>query len=55
MYDVTNDATFKDVKEWCDEVKSNTDEKMSLLLVGNKIDMNNNRKVSYEEGKVDIL
>ena len=39
MYDVTNKESFSDLVKWIEEVKSNGNDKMLCLLVGNKTDL----------------
>lgn len=51
MYDVTNVTTFNNIKNWLTQIKENTTDKVKIVLVGNKVDEDNLRKVSTEEGK----
>ena len=51
IYDVTNRKTFENVKNWIRQIKDEVSSKVSISLVGNKIDDSENRKVSEEEGK----
>ena len=51
IYDITNRRTFDNVKNWVDIIKEEVSEKVTVILVGNKIDSNENRKVSTEEGQ----
>ena len=50
VYDVTNKPTFDNISHWFDDLKSLTDNKIVITLVGNKTDLVNERKVSHEEG-----
>ena len=50
-YDITNRNSFENVQDWIDEVKSQTPKEILLVLVGNKIDLENERVVSFDEGK----
>ena len=50
-YDITKRTSFENVQEWIDEVKSQTPKEILLVLVGNKIDLENERVVSFDEGK----
>lgn len=50
-YDTTNKESFDNIEHWlyeCD--KFNSDRKIVKILIGNKIDNSEERKVSYEEG-----
>lgn len=49
VYDVTNKESLIRVQEWIEAVSDNTDKRVKMILVGNKIDMH--REVSSEEGK----
>jgi len=50
VYDVTNRNTFNNVKVWLDDIqKYSTNNINSIILVGNKIDLEN-REISFEEG-----
>ena len=50
MYDVTSPVSFSNIKNWIHQIKENTNEKIKICLVGNKID-SDERKISYEDGK----
>jgi Ras-related protein Rab-2A len=51
VYDITRRESFTHVKSWLQEVKSNGNPHMQILLVGNKNDLESERVVSYEEGE----
>ena len=51
VYDVTDRDSFNNISSWLDECKNNGPSTITLVLVGNKIDLEDNRKVSYEEGE----
>ena len=50
VYDVTNKSSFDNISHWFDDLKSLTDNKIVITLVGNKTDLASERKVSQEEG-----
>ncbi|MFX1401750.1 MAG: GTP-binding protein [Promethearchaeota archaeon] len=51
VFDVTNKESFLNVKSWYDEVKKYLVAKqIPIMIVGNKIDLENERLVNYEEG-----
>lgn len=51
VYDVTNKSSFNNIDKWLDDIKYNcNDTEIKLLLVGNKIDLVDDRQVSYQEG-----
>ena len=51
VYDITNRDTFNNVLSWIDEVKKNGPNTITLILVGNKSDLNDKRVISIEEGE----
>ncbi len=50
VYDVTNKKSFENVGNWLEEVKKHCD-RIPLLLVGNKIDLEDQREVTTKEGE----
>lgn len=54
VYDVTDQESFNNVKQWLNEIDRYASENVNKLLVGNKCDLTDNRAVSYEAGKVII-
>ena len=51
VYDITDDSSFNSVKQWIEDVQSFANKDTNLVLVGNKVDLNNKRKISKEEGQ----
>ena len=51
LYDVTSLKTFENVKNWVSQIKEEVSDKVIIILVGNKIDNVQNRKVTTEEGE----
>ncbi|ELP90786.1 hypothetical protein EIN_026450 [Entamoeba invadens IP1] len=51
MFDVTNRDSFEAVKSWADAVGGSSQNALCKILVGNKIDINGQRKVEKEEGE----
>ena len=51
VYDVTDENSFKSVKDWIVECQNYTNEKIILILVGNKKDLENSRKISEKDGR----
>jgi len=49
-YDITNRRSFEKVASWLGELKENAHNKISIFLVANKTDLEEQRAVSYEEG-----
>lgn len=51
VYDVTNRESFLNIQSWVDECKSQCPSSALLYLIGNKVDLSEQRVVSYDEGK----
>ncbi len=51
VYDVTDKASFNNVKQWLGEIDRYACSSVNKLLVGNKCDLENKRAVEYEEAK----
>lgn len=52
VYDITVRESFINIISWLNEIKNhNTDNDPVIALIGNKIDLNKNRKVSTQEGR----
>ena len=51
IFSVTDKKTFGNVKSWIHQIKAEVDEKVTIILVGNKIDDEENREVTKEEGE----
>jgi Ras-related protein Rab-6A len=50
VFDVTRQETFDSLEDWFNDIKS-ISPKISLILVGNKIDLSDSRVVSTEQGE----
>ena len=50
-YDITSRETFDNLQTWLDECRENGNQEMTLVLVGNKIDLENQREISTKEGQ----
>ncbi|KAG2408416.1 Ras-related protein [Vigna angularis] len=51
VYDVTDQDSFNNVKQWLNEIDRYASENVNKLLVGNKCDLTANKVVSYETAK----
>ncbi|CAH8336835.1 unnamed protein product [Eruca vesicaria subsp. sativa] len=52
VYDVTDEESFNNVKQWLSEIDRYASDTVNKLLVGNKCDLTENRAVPYETAKV---
>ena len=53
MYDVTNETSFDAVRTWINSIQENTEDTTPsvLLVVGNKIDLETERKIETRSGE----
>ena len=51
VYDITNKFTFDSVDKWVQDLNSYGDKNLTLLLVGNKSDLEEKRQVNKDEGE----
>ena len=51
VYDITKRETFENVQVWLEDIKNQCPQTVLLVLVGNKLDLENERQISYEEGE----
>ena len=51
VYDITNETSFEDVNKWYEQAQKESSKEVSIILVGNKCDLENERKVSKEKGE----
>ena len=52
VYDISNRATFDNIKSWVEDCKRLSPKTVLMVLVGNKIDLEERREVSYNEGSI---
>ncbi|OMH82830.1 Ras-related protein Rab-6B [Zancudomyces culisetae] len=51
IYDITDQASFTKTKHWIEDTRAERGNDVILVLVGNKVDISNERKVTTEEGE----
>ena len=51
VYDITKRVTFENVGSWIDDCRNQSPKTINLILIGNKSDLEEQREVTYEEGK----
>ena len=51
VYDITSRDSFRNLHKWLEEVKQHSQPKMTILLIGNKQDLEERRKVTTAEGQ----
>jgi len=45
VYDITNKYTFEGVQRWMNNINNNAKDKVPIILLGNKADLDKNRQV----------
>jgi len=51
VYDITKRASYENLVKWLQEMKEHAFPKMTIILVGNKADLDSERQVSFKEGQ----
>ena len=51
IYDISDRESFESIPKWIEEVKEVLNKEVVFALIGNKLDLENERKVTFEEGK----
>ena len=52
VYDITNKNSFQNIKSWLEDCKKQSPKTVFLILIGNKVDLEDKRQVTYEEGSI---
>ena len=51
VYDITQKSTFDNIDKWIKDLKSETDKNLSIIILGNKCDLENERQITKEQGE----
>ena len=51
VYDITRKESFDNVSKWAEQLKSTADKNLTIIIVGNKTDLEDQRQVTSEEGQ----
>ena len=51
VYDITRRETFNHLSSWLDDAQQHSNSNMTIMLIGNKSDMEHRRVVSVDEGQ----
>ena len=51
VYAINNEDSFKDIDMWLKELRTHASPDVKVFLIGNKIDLENERKVTKEQGE----
>ena len=50
VYDITSPDSFQHVQNWIEDIHNQSPKTVLIILVGNKIDLEDKRVISYDEG-----
>ena len=50
VYDISNRDSFEHVQNWIEDVRNQSPKTVLIILIGNKIDLEDQRVVTYDEG-----
>jgi GTPase SAR1 family protein len=50
LYDIISSTTFNSIGKWLTELRENSDSRIVVMLVGNKVDLEEMRSVSTQDG-----
>ena len=51
VYDITSSQSFENIEKWYEEISKTGDKSLSIILIGNKCDLEDERKVTIEMGE----
>ena len=51
VFDLTNQKSYKDLLDWQDELKKTNNAQLNVLIMGNKVDLESDRKITTEEAQ----
>merc|ERR1712014_229403 len=51
VYDITRRETFNHLTSWLDDARQHSSSNMTIMLIGNKSDLEHRRAVTMEEGE----
>ena len=51
VYDITDRDSFENLNSWLIEIEKNSNKNVFKILIGNKCDLEERRKITYQEGK----
>ncbi|KLO15713.1 hypothetical protein SCHPADRAFT_962582 [Schizopora paradoxa] len=54
LYDITNAATFEDIRGWLEELKKNCSSDLIIYIVGSKADLHNLRQVTSDRVRLSL-
>lgn len=55
VYDITNEKSFDNIRNWIRNIEEHASSDVEKMIIGNKCDMNDRRKISKERGSALAL
>ena len=50
VYDITNRDSFENIQSWIEDIRTQSPKTVLIILIGNKIDLDDRRIITYDEG-----
>ncbi len=50
IYDITSPSSFKNIRNWISQIRDSLKDEACIVLVGNKVDLENDRKIDTDKG-----
>jgi small GTP-binding protein len=51
VYDITRKESFESIDKWVSDLKASADKKLTVVIIGNKSDLEDQRQVTKEQGQ----
>ena len=51
IFDITRKSSFESIDKWVNDLVSSADQKLTIVLIGNKNDLENQREITKEQGE----
>ena len=51
VYDISRKDSYENLDNWLKDLRSHTDEELPIFIVGNKYDLESDRKISFKDAK----
>jgi small GTP-binding protein len=51
VYDITRKESFESIDKWVSDLKASADKKLTVVIIGNKSDLEDQRQVTKEQGE----
>ena len=50
LYDITSLSSFNNIKSWLQQIRESLGNTVAIILVGNKLDLEHNRRITKDQG-----